>query len=352
MMLQGRNYATAFLLGAGATRGAIPHVLVNQKRLKAPLNGDFFKVAATYARAMGTTSLTAQRLRRVQRVFKQEVPFRGDPTMEEAFSLLVTAKDLPKIYRKARGITRIAGQMQEIEDFLRLTAEMLVRIDQDAPRPTGYDRLVSTLGGHDVAITLNYDTLLDSALRAQGWDPRFGYRLSGGFSKTKWLPDRTVQASPAAGVHLLKLHGSLNWFVRGSYAQLGKVYESKPVYVSPPRTNEKARHIRQIMPPVFGKAFRHEHWQKLWMEGFEALRTAEAVVVIGCSLIDTDFHLRALIGRVAAVRKAARNPIKRLVLVGDTRTRRKWRRAFKGRVAAAPIEFPRFDAFLQQGLHV
>ncbi len=349
MEFQGKNHTTAFLLGAGATRGAVRHVLVNHKRLKAPLNGDFFEVADTCARAMGPHSATVARLRRVQQVFRQEVPFRGAPTMEEAFSLLFTAKDLPTIYRKARGIARAAGQMQEIEDFLRLTAEILVLIDRNAPRPTGYDRLAGRLSDTDVAITLNYDTLLDSALRDRGWDPRFGYRLGGGLSKTKWQPIRNAPPNGATGVRLLKLHGSLNWFVRGSYAQLDKIYESKPVFVSPPRGNEKSRHIRQIMPPVYGKAFRHEHWQKLWTEAFTALCNAEAIVVIGCSLIDTDFHLRALIGRVAAVRKAARKPIKRLILVADTKSRRKWLRAFRGAVASSS-QYKHFEGFLKEGL--
>lgn len=351
MLFRDRERVTALLLGAGATRGALNHVLVNQKRVRAPLNRDFLMVAETYARAMGTNSITAKRVKRIRKVFDEEVPFKGDPTMEEAFSLLFTAKDLPGIYRKARGILRRPGVMQEVEDFLRLLAEILALINDKAPRPTGYDRLVDRLQRDDVAVTLNYDTLLDSALALRGWDPRVGYRLFGGYSKVKWRPAPLAPVHPAAGVRLLKLHGSLNWFVRGSYARLSKVYESKPVYVSPPRSSEKSRHIRQIMPPVYGKAFQHAHWQKLWNEAFEALCNAEALVIVGCSLIDTDFHLRALIGRVVAVRKARQERIGRLVLVGSTTTRRKWRRAFRG-IVGAVLHYPTFDKFLAKELRI
>lgn len=48
-----------FLLGAAASRGAVPHVLVEstQKRLKAPLNCDFFDVAKTLVRALDSPLL-------------------------------------------------------------------------------------------------------------------------------------------------------------------------------------------------------------------------------------------------------------------------------------------------------
>ncbi len=47
----GRSRKAVFILGAGATRGAVPHVVVNRKRIKSPLNGDFFKVVENFARA-------------------------------------------------------------------------------------------------------------------------------------------------------------------------------------------------------------------------------------------------------------------------------------------------------------
>ncbi len=58
MVIDGKNYKTTFILGAGATRGAIQHVLVNRKRIMPPLNADFFKVAQTYARSKGALRQT------------------------------------------------------------------------------------------------------------------------------------------------------------------------------------------------------------------------------------------------------------------------------------------------------
>jgi hypothetical protein len=53
MIVDETAYKTVFFLGAGASRGAVDHVLLDQKRIKPPLNNDFFKIAATFARAHG-----------------------------------------------------------------------------------------------------------------------------------------------------------------------------------------------------------------------------------------------------------------------------------------------------------
>ncbi len=345
MVVKGRDFRTAFILGAGATRGAVKNVIVNRKRIKPPLNADFFAVADTYVRAKGKKSVDAQRLARLKRVFKEEIPLKGLPTMEEAFSLLYIAKDFPEIYKTGPGRKPSAGNRKEIEDFLRLTFDILTIIDKKVVGETGYDRLADKLGSDDAIISLNYDTLLDSALVRRGWNPKTGYRLGGGKRKVEWELDVQGRDSPLSGIPLLKLHGSINWFVRGSYASLSKVFASKPVRVSGPRRNEITGHIRQIVPPIYGKIFEHGHWRKLWTEAFQALCTAEVLVVIGCSLIDTDFHLRALLSRVVKHRKQAGQPFKRAIFVASTKTRRKWQRALKGSYKAT-TGYPNFEKLL------
>jgi hypothetical protein len=90
---------------------------------------------------------------------------------------------------------------------------------------------------------------------------------------------------------------------RGSTLDLNKVFSSKPVRITQPRINEISGHIRQIAPPIYAKLFEHRHWQTLWTKAFKALCDAEIIVVVGCSLVDTDFHLRALFSQVAGTRK-------------------------------------------------
>lgn len=349
MRIGEKDHRAVFILGAGATRGAIKHVVLNKKRIKPPLNADFFKVAETYAKAKGKSSVDAKRLDRLKRVFKEEIPVKALPTMEEAFSLLYIAKDFPEIYRKGPGKKPVPGNRKEIDDFLYLTFDILALLDRDKERESGYDRLAGKLGPDDTIISLNYDTLLDSALVRHGWNPKKGYRLGGGKRKVEWGPDQTDDTTHLDGVSLLKLHGSINWFVRGSYTGLSKVFSSKPVLVSGPRRNEISGHIRQIVPPIYGKIFEHGHWRTLWTNAFQELCEAELFVVIGCSLIETDFHLRALISRVVKHRKESDQPFSRAVLVADTKTRRKWRKALKGSCRTT-TGFPRFEAFLKKEL--
>jgi hypothetical protein len=349
MFVKQHDFKTVFIMGAGATRGALPHVVVNRKRIRPPLNGDFFRVAKTYARAKGKESIDARRVERLLRVFKSEIPYKGEPTMEEAFSLLYVAKDFPDIYGVRIGRKRKAGNQREIEDFLKLTFGILLTIGRESEGETGYDRLVSKLGSNDTIITLNYDTLLDSALCRSGWNPKLGYGLRGGRRKVIWDPRRGDDPSDAARVKLLKLHGSVNWYVRGSYSNLSRVFSSKPVVVSGPRQNEIREHIRQIIPPIFGKVFEHEHWRSLWTKAYKELCSAEVLVVIGCSLIDTDFHLRALISRAVRHRKATIDLLKQTILVAGTKARRKWQKALKGSYRKVK-GYPSLDQFLTKEL--
>jgi hypothetical protein len=214
----GTSRKTVFILGAGATRGAFPHVRVNGKKIQAPLNGDFFKVVEAFVRAHDGNDGLRARYTRLRRVFRDEFPTRGrwPIPMEEAFSLLFVSKDFPEIYIR-RGRRRKAGTRKEIEDFLRLTFGILSAIELEVRQDNLYAKLASRLESGDRILTLNYDTLLDSALVNAGWDPAKGYGLIGAPSKITWRRHRPVFSARLSDVKLLKLHGSLNWYVRGSF---------------------------------------------------------------------------------------------------------------------------------------
>lgn len=348
MNVDGTIYKTVFFLGAGASRGAVPHVLLNQKRIKPPLNGDFFKIAGVYARACGRNSQAQGRLNRLQTVFKRDLPAKN-VTMEEAFSLLYVAKDLPEIYNRRRGRRPVAGVRKEISDFLNLLFPILTLLDEESRVPTAYDRMASKLTDGDTVITLNYDTMVDSALYRRGWNPRKGYSITGNTDrKVSW---KIPEFQPPLQVDLLKLHGSTNWFVRGSESNLKKIFESKPVKITRPRSKGMKGFIRQIAPPIYGKIFEHPHWQRIWTKAFEAMRDAEIVVVVGCSLIDTDFHLRALLSQVALSRKESGKKFAYACFVDKTKVRNKWQRALRGSYSRAETDNS-FEKFLKKRLGV
>ena len=249
--------------------------------------------------------------------------------MEEAFSLLYVAKDFPEIYNRGKGRRSVAGERKEIADFFHILFPVLTTLDRGTIQHSEYDTLAKALTDDDAIITLNYDTMLDSALHRRGWDPKKGYAIKGNVEKKinwKVLPE----VEPPLKVKLLKLHGSMNWFVKGQTKDLKKVFASKPVKITAPRQNEISGHIRQIVPPLYGKIFEHTHWQSLWTDAFRLLCAADVLVVVGCSLVDTDFHLRALFSQVARTRKRDDEKFGLLLLADKTVVRRKWQLLLKG----------------------
>jgi hypothetical protein len=346
---KGEDRRTVFVLGAGATRGAIGHVVINRKLLKPPLNGDFFRVAKTFVNAHAESSGLRGRYTNLRTALKDEFKLKGDPQMEEAFSLLYVSKDFPGVFGSRKGRRPKPGTRREIADFLTITFGLLAALDRTSTRLNLYDHLAESLGAQDTILTLNYDTTLDSALVRAGWDPRVGYGLMGGKAKVKWRVPAARVSARMSGVRLLKLHGSVNWFVRGSYGRLSRVFDNKPTMVTEPRRNERAGHIRQIVPPIFGKFFGHKHWGHLWLQAFKALCEAEMVVVVGCSLISSDFHLRALVQRAATIRKRNGSLFRGGIFVDKVTIRRRWQRALRGAIKQTEV-FGDFASFSERHL--
>ena len=351
MLWNGNSRRVTFLLGAGATRGAFRHALLNRKRIRAPLNGDFFTVAETLVRAQSENRSLAMRLARIRKVFREEFPTRGEwpIPMEDAFNLLYVSKDFPEIYAPARGRHRQPGVRREIEDFLRLTFEMLGAIEAGAGRDNLYSSLVACLEPRDTIVTLNYDTLLDSALVRAGWDAHDGYGLGGNRQKVKWRV-AGVNANPRLrAVKLLKLHGSTNWYVRGNYGKLTRVFDSRPSKVLGPRSNEVQGYIRQVVPPVYGKFFAHSHWANLWTAAHESILESDVIVVIGCSLIDSDFHLRGMLSHAISQRKKEGRSFRAVALVDKRKIRNKWKHLFRGSTGTFSV-FKTFESFAEANL--
>jgi hypothetical protein len=351
MRWRGKSRKAVFILGAGATRGAVPHVVVNLKRIRPPLNRDFFTILETLAKAQGHG--ISSRFLRLREALKRDFPTKGQwpMPMETAFSLLYISKDFPEIFSGSAGRPRLPGSRTEIEDFLRLTFALLNRVGALAPADNLYAKLVSTLEPNDTLITLNYDTVLDSALLSHGWNPTTGYCLLGGPQKYKWRMPRRALAPGLAGVRLLKLHGSLNWQVSGTYKRIHKVFEAKPSRVilsTSPGSNETQGFIRQIIPPIYGKFFQHSHWQHLWHTAYDSVVNADMIVIVGCSLVDTDFHLVGILSRAMKEKKHKNSQFAIAVLVDKLKIRKKWSRLLKGRIETRETftSFAKFGAAL------
>lgn len=328
--------STTFLLGAGATRGALKGFNLNGHRILAPLNGDFLKVVSNFVAALNNSG-PKNRLERIKSFMHDRIGIakgrQNVQTMEQIFSMLYIAKDFMEIYKERRG--RRAQKLQEIDDFLILMMRLFSEISKHAARSESfniYRKFVNILGPNDTIITLNYDTLLDRELLSRGWNPQTGYCISLSPHLFRGLPRTRVPNSQVASIKLIKLHGSFNWLIKKKKDEnLSVLFSKKPTRIySPdnPRVGNWSGYARQIIPPVYGKFFSHSFWRSLWAKAFDSLMESDQLVVVGCSLTPSDFHVRGLLGRVKSLRRANGNKFANVIVVDPSKNQEP-QKAFK-----------------------
>jgi hypothetical protein len=333
MHIRGKEYETTVIVGAGASRGAIS--ALKPGNIKPPLNKDYFEMLNRFVKVQGGNKNSFERLN----LFISDtflVP-QQSPTMEEVFNVLFMSKDMPKIFREKRGRARKSGYRVEISDYISLFIRLFIHIQSNHYKRNGinhYEKLVSKLSGKDTLISLNYDTLLDVALCDQGWQPKSGYGFDAG-SKIEYddIPKKT--SASLTHVKLIKPHGSLNWFAKGSISGLDKVLSRRPpskiIISRVPRTYniKKERLIRFFIPPLYTKFFNNKFWKHLWQSCYTNLRNAECLIFLGCSLTATDYHLSAILARIVKEKRSKK--FKKIIIVDKSDcTKKRIKSFFRG----------------------
>jgi hypothetical protein len=203
--------------------------------------------------------------------------------------------------------TRCANPSQHVELF-----KLMLK-----PSPKSFD-----------IVSFNYDVLADRALRRLAaktewrWNPHDGY----GFR-----PHGQSEPRQRSQIRLLKLHGSMNWYIPTPKKRRANVYQKNTrVYVPTPASRLDAAAWQRMqrslghsstsvfplmVPPVFEKGTQIVGvLNKLWDETLRILSEATVVVVWGYSLPITDYHADVLFSR------GARRAKNRLVVVNPDRT--------------------------------
>jgi len=333
MLIRGKEYKTTVIVGAGASRGAIS--ALKPGNIKPPLNRDYFKMLSRFVKVKGGTNRNSfERLNSfINATFL--VP-QQSPTMEEVFNVLFMSKDIPEIFREERGRARRPGYRVEIGDYISLFIKLFIHIQSNhykKRRVNHYEKLVSKLSGKDTLISLNYDTLLDVALCDYGWSPRLGYGFTAG--KVVYDDIKKKTNTNLVDVKLIKPHGSLNWFAKGSISELDKVLSrrspSKIIMSYVPRTYDirRERLVRFFIPPLYTKFFNNKFWRRLWHYCYVNLRSAECLIFLGCSLTATDYHFSAILSRIVKERKSKK--FKKIIIVDKSDcTRGRIKSLFRG----------------------
>lgn len=173
-------------------------------------------------------------------------------------------------------------------------------------------------------ITLNYDTVVE----------RLVHHLKEGRSDDSWprahhlydLPLSPILARAGNALldmkvetfHLIKLHGSINWFYSGVEGYPGEQVYYRAVNSDSPYQDSRGSansgpgidclckdKIPLIIPPVAEKSRFYENRtiRMLWTAAREALREAEEVMCVGYSLPETDLTMKLFLRAAARPKK-------------------------------------------------
>lgn len=230
--------------------------------------------------------------------------------------------------------------------FARVSAGIRdVLLDRQHAVLSGYEpnwlyELVSVLHAkRTVAVSLNYDTLMESAIDTHVlWDVSMAQNVTS-HDVLDDLPPRSAgsyryNGQTAASLRLLKLHGSLNWYWAPNDhtgATIGR-WDSAGLFGAPQQEDEQGRRRSLpgrdpfIVPPATTKSdyYRNPLTRELWRRAYEALLAADRLVLVGYSLPVGDLAMRGLIedavrGRevsVEVVNPRATDVLDRLVAMG------------------------------------
>jgi len=301
------------VLGAGASRGAS---FTKERACKPPLNKDFFTQLQRVSKKKHK-AIVEQIIKDTTDLFA----FNFKLTLEEFFTQIEYFRKFIDLTEPRREFN--LDRLNKIRsNFLQGLAALF---EESIAEPGSYEsrickyhnKIVDVLRPRDTIISFNYDCLIDDTLKRRGknkWHPRYGYciplRTSKGHKKyhlkglKRWTPKNTVTVHRENTITLLKLHGSLHWYID----------EAKHVitFKERPYTKQRGKRHFTIIPPEWNKEYYEdiELFTHLWAEADRRLRRTRHLILIGYSLTDTDLHSLALF-RIAIPEKK----LKTLIIV-------------------------------------
>lgn len=292
-----KKHNLVIIFGAGATRGAF------QKQMTPPpIDKDFFDIAGQVA-GHGTPRLAKQVIKDVFDLYGRvsgvglEQYFRDIETRAE-ISSFAKSKNKPKDWKK---------RQRNLEELVR---RVLLHTTCDftqqpaaGKKSAVHQAILSYCKTRDTLITFNYDTVIEESIPNKvKWNPKNGYgtQASGitGNWATGWLVEHQCDSNIQNQVHLLKLHGSLNW----TLYKTNKVRLKPRPYVVRSNRGNPVFDKCSILPPGWHKRISVNPYCQLWQEARLKIESCSALAIIGYSLPETDLLARAFFAEVSRLR--------------------------------------------------
>lgn len=245
------------------------------------------------------------------------------PRLDEALSLIDWSLEMEQGLGPDWGPRRLWDLRQELTALIEET--LGAAMAQGLPQPGGpHERFVAGLQGRPaVLLSLNYDTILDRALRGGGYEPDYGFaRLD--------LAEPAAQSAPrpfgAPAIPLLKLHGSLNWarcpacdrIELLTHPGLQATCDQPAAPRACPRCGGHSLD-RILISPTWLKRYTATQLRHVWDLAFEALTRAERITLIGYSLPPQDVAVAQLLRRALLARPQGRPLAIRVLNHGEPR---------------------------------
>lgn len=200
------------------------------------------------------------------------------------------------------------GHFSEIQSVI---GEVLrsAQTEAEADLPSWFGALVDILHNSQAGvITMNYDTLVESAFGRKAYTDGAGHSLSqqdivAGFPNGSGVFQAGYHGfwqRPTFRLH--KLHGSVDW-----YSLPGDPTGGTLERIQTPTDGREDRDMAAwiggrsefIVPPTSSKSeyFDNPTTRFIWRQSFEKLRTADRVILVGYSLPTTDTAIASMISR-------------------------------------------------------
>ena len=336
--------STTLILGAGTNR-----CLQDQDGMRPPLTRDLFIQALTDPRLSEKRMLDQMKV-----VFDYIARFwhlsieqlrKREFDLEECYTLIHLQREEAIASRDERQVLELWQVEYQLSSYF---ARCLAKFDHvyfgDGPFRYLADQVLEK---KTAVLSFNYDTLLERAIEsASGLKiPQFRRSIEGPLSEDDLVDSHFKWNRPCAyGVEfdyvqlhragtvdiadgrefyrknrlysppLLKLHGSLNWFIysgsmiaEGADAlrnadREGKTIIQKHYYDSPLPPQDNLEYLAPlIITPVLNKpGLRHPLISKVWDRARRELGECKKLVIVGYSFPTTDFHVRRLFREVFA----------------------------------------------------
>jgi len=194
------------------------------------------------------------------------------------------------------------------------------------PTPSGAisDRFADlAMAGTSVIISTNYDIVMDNALYREH-NFNYGVPVRSSIEPVSARPagefrDEDAHHFAPSYMHelvgygktpLLKLHGSLNWLYCPRCDELditprekGALFPvDRPEYGRCCREDCTSRYESVLIGPSLEQRYEHRVLRETWVRAERELRVAESLVIIGYSLPEADYLIRAMLARTFSKR--------------------------------------------------